>query len=281
MPESDIYTEQSRQIAIVTKAFKDLSGMNAQLRGAVGGLTQQLAVANAASGASGSTTEVVTTIPAPRTRAAVIGAQWVEQSTALIDAALKGAPASFINVWQYGKTNKVINLPGAYGVYTTSNVAQARNGGAEPDLWIIDLGEMHDQASTTDAMVQVGDLSNEMMQVDEVLAALGPTARVMWVAQANQWSYPSAYGWIEKLNAAIRQRMTSRGVNGYFADWWTWARDNRGASPMPTAAQKATWLGRQADAYMRTLTITTTTQVASSSSYVPTAFDAVSLLPPE
>lgn len=255
--QNDLMVQLSWEQAQILKAAPKLESKVRELSSAVTYLGVQLAAEKAKNTTDG-TPPVPLVVPSPRNLVAVIGAQWVELSGALIQSTLTSAPASFATCWQYGKSNKVINLPGSYGVYTTTNIAQARSSGTEPDLWILDLGEMHDPATTTDAMVQAGDLSNEMRQVDEVLAALGPAAHVMWVAQANQWSYPSAYGWLEKLNGAIGQRMTARGANGYFVDYWTWARDNRGASPMPTDAQKAAYIASQADAYMKTLSTTVT-----------------------
>lgn len=250
--EQDMLAGFDKGTAAIAKLHVANSDLMDQLLAENSALKAQ--VASLSGGTPGGTTPTVVAVP--RNRVAVIGSAPVADNVTLISASLTGQPAAFAVASCDGRYNRYIANSDPTGNSTISAIRDLRAAGKEPDLWIMDLGRDMDATAAEQA---AGDTSRQQAQVNQVLAELGPTARVMWVAIATQWSYPSSYLYHEKVNALFKASMAARGKYGYFADLWAWNRDNRGAAATVTDAQKWSWLSGQADAFMDSATTTTTT----------------------
>lgn len=151
---------------------------------------------------------------APGTRIAIIGDSLMEQEgqgQVNVPAAFVSAGWSGPGIWFHGVGGKRIVAPeGGSGLTTINNIAQARADlGAEPDLWLIQL--LGNDFGSTDQ--QISD------DIQLVLDALGPAARVAWV---NFTQNTTASNNILRGNAIIQDKMTNR-PNSYMMDWREYA----------------------------------------------------------
>lgn len=133
--------------------------------------------------------------------------------------------ATFIGARYQAQGFSGISWDGSWGRYintgapgdprsTTQIIRDIRAKGAEPSVWVIALGQ---NALTTWTDYTTDPLNlPDFTGVDEVLAELGPQARVVWVGVYAPDSQNSVQ---DAMNAGIRSRVDARGHLGTFADW--------------------------------------------------------------
>lgn len=118
--------------------------------------------------------------PLAEQKLAIIGDSQYTQN----DTGLTAVPAAFVtqgwkpeHIWLYAALAKGLNDPDVHGLTTVQNIADARAAlGGEPDLWVFNLG-----GNGNDAPNEVTEA-----QVNEILAALGPKAKVLWTSIARR-----------------------------------------------------------------------------------------------
>ena len=110
---------------------------------------------------------------------AIIGDSLTYQDAAgqgAVSAAFETAGWPSGATWFYGVVGKAINDPDTNNTTTVQNIAQARAAIGEPDVWVIPLG-------TNDAL-NFASTAKINADIQTVLTALGPNAKVAWVNTA-------------------------------------------------------------------------------------------------
>lgn len=190
------------------------------------------------------------------TRIAIIGDSLMNQGgqgETNVKAAFNARGWPNANIWFRGVDGKRIAAPeGGSGLTTMDNIVQCRSDlGAEPDLWYIQL--LGNDFGSTDQ--QIRD------DVQLVLDALGPAARVAWVTMV-QGTTVSAN--LLRGNAILHDMIGNR-PNSYIVDWWEAAVANNNPDSWYTDGTHMTIAGYSAkNSYMALESLEAMYQITAS-----------------
>lgn len=162
--------------------------------------------------ASGGSAVRFQALTSPGTKIAIIGDSLTYQDAGgqgAVSAAFEAAGWPQGATWFYGVVGKAINDADSTGKTTVQNIATARSAIGEPDVWVIALG-------TNDALNFASDTKIKA-DIQTVLTALGPNAKVLWVNTAgnpgDNFSTLNA-----TVNADIASAVSAR-PHTLLADW--------------------------------------------------------------
>lgn len=135
-------------------------------------------------------------------------------------SAFEDASLSTRDVYFWGVGGKRISGPDLTGKTATNNITDAASWLGTIDEWIIALGT--NDRPQSDATINA--------DIDTLLTAIGPTAKVIWVGLTSKGS---ASADDIRLNGLIQAKLAARG-NAVFADWDAHIRAiDGGANPSP------------------------------------------------